>query len=146
MSGMISLPTLPLQQEQHGVAEYRFQREEESARKTVWEENGNMTNDYIRETIRARRILARMTQEELARAINVSYYTIKNMESGRTTVPFDLLCRIAEALDCEISDFCPPEVTDGLVETQKVFITRMKEHDLIIKVSIRRTRTTDHDD
>ena len=101
-----------------------------------------MTNDYIRKAIRARRILARMTQEELARAINVSYYTIKNIETGRTEVPFDLLCRIAETLDCEVSELCPPEneVTDGLVETQKVFRTRMKEHDFTIKVSVKRKK------
>jgi len=101
-----------------------------------------VTNDYIRKAIRARRILVRMTQEELARAISVSYYTIKNIEAGRTEVPFDLLYRIAEALDCEVSELCPPEneVTDGLVEAQKEFRTRMKEHDFTIRVSVKRRK------
>lgn len=98
-----------------------------------------MTNDYIRKAIRARRILARMTQEELARVISVSFYTIKNIEAGRTEVPFDLLYRIAEALECEVSELCPPD-SEGFVKDQKVFRTRLKEHDLTIKVSVRRSK------
>lgn len=52
--------------------------------------------------IRSVRENAGMTQKDLAAAINVNPPTLGNWEAGRREPPIDMLCAIADVLDCSL--------------------------------------------
>lgn len=52
--------------------------------------------------IRGARAEKRITQEQLAELLNVSEQTIVNWESGKTGIPFDKACEIADVLECSL--------------------------------------------
>jgi len=55
--------------------------------------------------IQIKRKKAGLTQDELAKKIKVAKDTISRIERGRFNYTIDLLFRIANALDCNISEF-----------------------------------------
>ncbi|MEN9782329.1 MAG: helix-turn-helix protein [Pseudomonadota bacterium] len=59
--------------------------------------------------IRWRRKLAKMTQEELGQAIDLTSQQIANYELGKSTIPSSTLQKIAAALRCTITDLIPEE-------------------------------------
>ncbi len=66
-----------------------------------------MAIDYLSlgKRIQSRRKLCHFTQENLAEAISVTVGYISQIERGITKVNLDTLSKIAETLNCEISDF-----------------------------------------
>jgi transcriptional regulator with XRE-family HTH domain len=63
-------------------------------------------------SLRKQRLLANMTQEELANAIAVPQGTISRMESGQRPVPCELLWRIADLYDVTIDALIGHETAD----------------------------------
>ena len=66
-----------------------------------------MAIDYLSlgKRIQNRRKLCGMTQERLAEVISVTVGYISQIERGITKVNLETLSKIAEQLDCEITDF-----------------------------------------
>ena len=66
-----------------------------------------MAIDYLSlgKKIQSRRKLCHFTQEKLAEAISVTVGYISQIERGITKVNLDTLSRIAEILNCEITEF-----------------------------------------
>ena len=62
----------------------------------------------IGENLRRMRLECLMTQEELARKVNVERSMISQLERGTKTLSLPLSKEIAEALHCEISESSPP--------------------------------------
>lgn len=54
--------------------------------------------------LKAKRIAANMTQEDLSKAASVSRVAIARYESGTRTPTVDVAARIARALNCSIDD------------------------------------------
>lgn len=57
--------------------------------------------------IRDRRIAHEMNQSQLGRAIGVTFQQVQKYEKGTNRVSASMLHRIAEALNCAVSDFFP---------------------------------------
>jgi transcriptional regulator with XRE-family HTH domain len=53
-----------------------------------------------------RRILAGISQRELAKRIGVSYQTVRRIEQGRSAgrIPFSVICAIAQVLDATVDE------------------------------------------
>ena len=66
-----------------------------------------MAIDYVSlgKRIQARRKLCHFTQENLAEKISVTVGYISQIERGITKVNLDTLSKIAESLDCELTEF-----------------------------------------
>jgi transcriptional regulator with XRE-family HTH domain len=61
-------------------------------------------------TLRAARLKAKLTQEELAEKSGVEQATISNLETGRVQSPqWDTVARLAEALDVDPYKLFPVE-------------------------------------
>lgn len=60
--------------------------------------------------IRQHRERADLSQEQLARSLNVSEKTLRRWESGEHDVPSRAVLRIAQALGVSVADLYPPEV------------------------------------
>lgn len=61
-----------------------------------------LAGKYIRE----RRESAGLTQQEVAKAVGLDYYTmVSQIELGKNRVPPDKLSRFAQALDCDPREF-----------------------------------------
>ena len=58
----------------------------------------------IGETIRARRVILRMTQQQVAEQVGVAPLTVGRWESGATSPTVDDLHKLAEALGCTATD------------------------------------------
>jgi len=59
--------------------------------------------------IRVRRAVLEMSQGELAERIGISQGFLSLLEQGKRSLDLDLLERIAQALDCSMTDLLPPE-------------------------------------
>lgn len=57
--------------------------------------------------VRVNRLMRRMTQDQLARAVGVSRYVIGRYERGEVVPDVRLHCEIARALDCQPGDILP---------------------------------------
>ncbi len=64
----------------------------------------DMKAEEIGENIKNIRKRKRITQEELAKAVGVNRATIARYESGGIQLSMEMAARIAEALDCEITE------------------------------------------
>ena len=66
-----------------------------------------MAIDYVSlgKRIQARRKICNFTQENLAEKISVTVGYISQIERGITKVNLDTLSKIAESLNCELSEF-----------------------------------------
>lgn len=81
----------------------------------------------IGEKIKAKRTEKRMTQQELADKIGVSYTTVSLYESNSRKPSFKALARIAEVFDVSQSYFFDEENSDGEnLEEQIQLARRMK--------------------
>ena len=56
------------------------------------------------ENLRAYRLLARMTQLDLARATGITRSAVNNYEAGKSEPSFAVLCRFADILGVDITD------------------------------------------
>ena len=54
--------------------------------------------------LRNYRLLAHMTQGELAEAAGITRASVNNYELGRSEPPFEVLCKFAEVLGVELSN------------------------------------------
>ena len=57
------------------------------------------------DNIRIKRVLKKMTQQQLAEKANVNRAYISLIESGKHEPSISVLSRIAKALDCNLKDF-----------------------------------------
>ncbi|MGD0586790.1 MAG: helix-turn-helix transcriptional regulator [Oryzomonas sp.] len=64
--------------------------------------------------IREQRKALKWTQEELADIAGIDRSYIGGVERGERNITFTMLCKICEALKCEVSD-----LTSGIPEIQK---------------------------
>jgi transcriptional regulator with XRE-family HTH domain len=55
--------------------------------------------------IRARRLMAGMTQERLAEALNITFQQVQKYEKGANRVTVSRMIEIAKALDVEVTSF-----------------------------------------
>jgi transcriptional regulator with XRE-family HTH domain len=62
--------------------------------------------ELVGRAVSARRS-GKLTQEQLALAIGLSRTSVTNLEAGRQRTPLHILLRVADALDCELSDLMP---------------------------------------
>lgn len=53
--------------------------------------------------LRMYRLMARMTQTDLANAIGITRSAVNNYESEKSEPPFDVLCRFADALGVDVT-------------------------------------------
>lgn len=60
---------------------------------------------HVGRRLKARRILANMSQERLARALSISYQQLQRYESGKGRLPSAMLYRAATALSVPIGYF-----------------------------------------
>lgn len=70
------------------------------------------SKQHFAQCLRAERARRDLTQGELAEQIGVSEDSIRNWEDEKDkTVPgFGVVCRLADALECSVSDFaCTPQ-------------------------------------
>jgi len=68
---------------------------------------GKWTEDYFKDRLKAERVKAEMTQEQLAKAlcdkgVHVTLTTIARIEAGRRSVRIDEASAIADVLDCSV--------------------------------------------
>lgn len=70
---------------------------------------------HVGKMIRARRKLAEVSQEALAKAIGVTFQQVQKYESGGNRVSASRLVRIAQVLDAPIAEFFPEVADDGRV-------------------------------
>jgi transcriptional regulator with XRE-family HTH domain len=68
----------------------------------------------IGERIRSRRIQVGMSQQELGKALGVTFQQIQKYEKGSNRVSYGGLLKIAEALECNVMQFF-----GGLTKVQK---------------------------
>lgn len=61
----------------------------------------------IGERLKQRRLEAKVTQEQLAKAAGVLRTSVTNIEAGRQKPPLHLLYRMCVALDVEVSSIVP---------------------------------------
>lgn len=66
-------------------------------------------DDFIGQSVRARRLAAGVSQEALADAIGVTFQQVQKYERGENRIAASRLIRIARRLDCKITDFIPEE-------------------------------------
>lgn len=55
-------------------------------------------------SIKQRRLMALMTQRELAQAANISTLSVIRYESGERTPTLDIASKIAKALNCTVDE------------------------------------------
>ena len=67
---------------------------------------------HVGRRLKARRILANMSQERLAGALGISYQQLQRYESGKGKLPSSMLYRVAQALNVPIGHFFE-QSTDG---------------------------------
>lgn len=60
---------------------------------------------YVGERIRNRRTTLGLTQDHLARALNISYQQVQKYETGANRVSAGRLYELARTLDTEVSEF-----------------------------------------
>lgn len=65
----------------------------------------DQVNLHVCRRLRAKRILANMSQERLARQLGISYQQLQRYEAGTSRLPCTLLYRAARALDMPIGYF-----------------------------------------
>ncbi len=58
--------------------------------------------------LRSRRIAAKLSQEQISKAIGVSFQQIQKYEKGLNRIPAARLERLADALGCSVLDFFMP--------------------------------------
>ena len=94
-------------------------------------EAGRDTLDlHVGRRLKARRILANMSQERLAAALGVSYQQLQRYESGKGKLPSSMLYRAAQALNVPIGHFFeqsadgPGFATEPLVDKSTLTIVR----------------------
>jgi transcriptional regulator with XRE-family HTH domain len=59
----------------------------------------------IGERIRSRRIRARVSQENLGKPLGITFQQIQKSEKGTNRVSVGRLLKIAEVLDCDVTEF-----------------------------------------
>lgn len=71
--------------------------------------DGNRIRLYasIAETVRAKRVGGKITQEALAKAAGMSKGQYAKLEEGITSCPVHVLVAIAEVLDCSLDELVP---------------------------------------
>lgn len=57
--------------------------------------------------MKARRVLARLRQQDVAAAIGVSRMSVANFEAGRQRPPVHRLLRAAQVIGCPVTDLLP---------------------------------------
>jgi transcriptional regulator with XRE-family HTH domain len=62
-------------------------------------------NLHVCQRMKSKRILCKMSQEHLAKALGMSYQQLQRYESGKSRLPCSMLFRAAMALDVPISYF-----------------------------------------
>jgi transcriptional regulator with XRE-family HTH domain len=75
---------------------------------------------YFGDRLRARRIMLKMSQEELGKAIGVSFQQIQKYEKGVNRISASLMARLAEILDIDTGYFydeIPKTKRSGEIET-----------------------------
>ena len=65
--------------------------------------------------IRIQRKNARCTQQELAEKVEKSRFWLTAIETGGNLPTIEGLYLLAEALDCSVSDFLPPQIQEKTV-------------------------------
>ena len=65
--------------------------------------------NYVGKSIKEKRKQCNMSQETLAEKADTTQAMISKIERGLTDPSFQLICDIAQALECSPLDFCPPE-------------------------------------
>jgi transcriptional regulator with XRE-family HTH domain len=70
----------------------------------------------------------RFTQERLARSVGVQRTSITNLEHGKQSVPLHYLLRLAEALDCELTDLLPSRDELQEAATDEIRIVAPQRH------------------
>lgn len=65
--------------------------------------------EMMQVSIKAARINARLSQEDVAKALHVTIQTVGNWEAGRTAPRVDQFRQLAEVYGCTISDIVLPE-------------------------------------
>ena len=102
------------------------------------------TNEEIGRRIKGLRLRAHLTQKDLASELkklgfSTGHVTLSNYESGKFTIPSDVLLAIVKILDCSLADITGYVVQDplglanslrnaaDLIEEQHKEISRLKE-------------------
>ncbi len=68
---------------------------------------------HVGTEIRARRKLARMSQEKLAAVLGVTFQQVQKYERGANRVSASMIAKAAEALECHPGDFFPGPPSGG---------------------------------
>ena len=84
------------------------------------------TNDKIGQRIKNLRCLANLTQKDMAvelkkMGFSTSYVTLSNYETGKTTIPFEILEGICKVLNCTVAD-----VTGYVVAEPRVLVNALR--------------------
>jgi transcriptional regulator with XRE-family HTH domain len=71
--------------------------------------DGNRIRLYsaVAESIRAKRLAGKLTQEKLASIIGVSKGQLAKIEEGGTSCPLHVVVALADAFDCTLDDLVP---------------------------------------
>lgn len=71
--------------------------------------DGNRIRLYaaVAETVRAKRLAGKLTQERLAAMIGVSKGQFAKIEEGLTSCPLHVVVALADAFDCTIDELVP---------------------------------------
>ncbi|WP_376772146.1 helix-turn-helix domain-containing protein [Phyllobacterium trifolii] len=72
-----------------------------------------MTIDYSIRLLRAARVLAGLSQEEMAQRAGIGRHTLMRLENGDATVGFATVKRIHEILEKAGIEFLPPSNGSG---------------------------------
>jgi transcriptional regulator with XRE-family HTH domain len=70
-------------------------------------------NLHVCRRLRAKRILATMSQERLAKSLGISYQQLQRYEAGTSRLPCTLAYRAARALDVPVGYFFEHLMADG---------------------------------
>ena len=75
---------------------------------------------YFGDGLRARRIMLKMSQEELGKSLGVTFQQIQKYEKGNNRMSAAMMVRVAEILDVDVGYFCdeiPKTKRSGEIET-----------------------------
>ena len=81
---------------------------------------GGPIDKYFGDRLRARRIMMKMSQEDLAHSLSVSFQQIWKYEKGTTRLTAAMMVRVAEILDVDVGYFydeIPKTKRSGEIET-----------------------------
>ncbi len=66
-------------------------------------------SEFAGHRIKVRRVEKRMSQTELAKKLEITQSYVSSIEKGDKNMGINMLARIADALDCQASDFLDEE-------------------------------------